>query len=312
MNLPVAVIDMGTNTFHLLIAKPQGNQLKNLHKETLVMKIGRGGISHGLLTESAYQRTLQALQHFRAVIDQHQVMPEKVFATATSAIRSARNGAQLVQEVEAKTGIRIEVIAGDKEAEYIYYGVKAALELGNAPSLIMDIGGGSVEFIIGNEATIFWKQSFEIGAQRLLDLFMPADPIPPQSVKQLDDYLEQKLTPLIEAVNQYEPPVLVGSSGTFDTLVAIHYARSGQVYPEEKVTEFTLPIVGFLAIHQQLITLNRPERLAIPGMLEMRVDMIVVASCLLRFVIQRFAIPSIRVSSYALKEGVLQWALGRT
>jgi exopolyphosphatase / guanosine-5'-triphosphate,3'-diphosphate pyrophosphatase len=283
-----------------------------LHKETLAMKIGQGGISQGVLTESAYQRTVKALQHFREAIDRHGVVPEKVFATATSAIRSAKNGAQLVAEIEAKTGIRIQVIAGDKEAEYIYYGVKAALSLGKQPSLIMDIGGGSVEFIIGNEEGVFWKRSFEIGAQRLLDLFMPADPIPAQSVNQLNTYLEEKLAPLAEAVKQHQPKVLIGSSGTFDTLIDMHHLHNGLPAPQDDLTEFSLPIDSFFRMHQQLITLNQLERLAIPGMLEMRVDMIVVASCLIQFVLRCFAIPTIRVSTYALKEGVLQWALGRT
>jgi exopolyphosphatase/guanosine-5'-triphosphate,3'-diphosphate pyrophosphatase len=304
---PVAVIDLGTNTFHLLIAEPDGHSFRALHQETRVMKIGQGGISQGLLTESAYQRTLDALAHFRTQADSFGIDPEQIFATATSAIRNARNGSNLIDDIETRTGIRVQVISGEQEAEYIYYGVRAALPLGTEPSLVMDIGGGSVEFIVGNESQIYWKQSFEIGAQRLLDLFVQTDPIPAESVRVLNLYLEEKLAPLTEAVRQYQPRTLVGSSGSFDTLAEIHYLRTGQEYDEKKASEFILSTAAFENIYQQLITLSRSERLQIPGMLEMRVDMIVMAACLIDFVLRQYGLLShpIRVSSYALKEGVL-------
>lgn len=307
IKMPLAVIDLGTNTFHLLIAEKGAPRFRVLHQETRVMKIGQGGISQGILTESAYGRTLDALVHFRRQTDRFGINPATVFATATSAIRNARNGPALVKDIETRTGIRVQVISGSQEAEYIYSGVRAALPLGPAPSLIMDIGGGSVEFIIGNEDRIYWKQSFEIGAQRLLDLFMPSDPLPPQSMQALHLYLAEKLAPLTQAIGQYPPQTLVGSSGSFDTLTEIHYLRTGQAYDEEKSTEFTLPVAAFNALLPSLLTLNRAQRLQIPGMLEMRVDMIVMAGCLIDFVLRQYRLPShsIRVSAYALKEGVL-------
>jgi len=213
-----------------------------------------------------------------------------------------------VADIEAQTGIRVRVISGDKEAEYIYYGVKAALSLGETPSLIMDIGGGSVEFIIGHENGIQWKQSFEIGAQRLLDRFMPVDPIPTASISALYQYLDEKLAPLADAVRLYQPQTLVGSSGSFDTLAEIHYRRTGQEYDEQKYTEFTLPLESFGELYRQIITLDRPARKQMEGMAEMRVDMIVMASCLIDYVLNRYNLTRnpIRVSSYALKEGVMQ------
>jgi len=311
IKIPLAIIDLGTNTFHLLIAEKGDSRFRVLHQETLVMKIGQGGISQRVLTQSAYGRTLDALAHFRSQTDRFGIDPTTVFATATSAIRNAQNGSALVKDIETRTGIRVQVINGSQEAEYIYYGVRAALPLGPAPSLIMDIGGGSVEFIIGNESQIYWKQSFEIGAQRLLDLFMPSDPIPPQSVQALNLYLEEQLAPLAQAIGQYQPRTLVGSSGSFDTLAEIHYLRTGQEYNEEQSSEFTLPIAAFNNLFPSLLTLNRAQRLQIPGMPEMRVDMIVMACCLIDFVLRQYGLlsNSIRVSAYALKEGVLHQLL---
>ena len=319
MPTPVAIIDMGTNTFHLLIAEPQGSGFRILHQEDRAVKIGQGGISRGVLAEEACQRALDGLTHFRRVADAHGVAPERIVATATSAVRRARNGPELVRDIAARTGIRVEVISGDTEAEYIYLGVRAALPLGAAPSLIVDIGGGSVEFIIGNAARIFWKRSFEIGAQRLLDKFVDTDPVSPASVAALCQYLGQQLVPLTRAVEEHRPQTLVGSAGSFDTLAEIHFLGGEQeewaALGEAKTTEFRLPTVALTAINRRLQTANRAERVAIPGMLATRVDMIVVASCLIDFLVDQYGIPPtdgfLRVSSYALKEGVLQRALER-
>jgi exopolyphosphatase/guanosine-5'-triphosphate,3'-diphosphate pyrophosphatase len=270
-----------------------------------VAKIGQGGISQGLLTEAAFNRALEGLHSFRQKIDQFGVRVSKVFATATSAIRNARNGPDLVAAIASQTGIRVQVISGEEEAEYIYYGVRQAVPLGARTSLVMDIGGGSVEFILCNAERIYWKNSFEIGAQRLLDRFMTTDPISPQAVGRLNETLDEALIPLTNAVHQYQPAGLVGASGTFETLCAIESERHGRSLNTDELVEASLDVAAFRNIFTQLLQKDRPGRLAIPGMLPMRVDMIVVASCLLDFVLRRYDLKEIRVSGYALKEGVL-------
>ena len=306
----VAVIDLGTNTFHLLIAEGEpGGQLATLHRETFVAKIGQGGISQGLITEEAFARTLSALEGFRQRIDGFAVPPESVFATATSAIRNARNGEALVAAIAQRTGIAVRVISGDEEAQYIYYGVRSAVPLGTDTSLVMDIGGGSVEFILANAGKIYWKRSFEIGAQRLLDRYLTTDPISPTAVRRLHDSLEETLIPLTNAVHQYQPVALVGASGAFETLCAIDAQKRGRPLDVATLVESTLELLSFQSILQQLLTNDRAGRLAIPGMLPMRVDMIVVAGCLLDFVLRKYDLRHIRVSGYALKEGVLSQLL---
>ncbi|SDL12903.1 exopolyphosphatase / guanosine-5'-triphosphate,3'-diphosphate pyrophosphatase [Catalinimonas alkaloidigena] len=301
----VGAIDMGTNTFHLLIAEPvAGESPRMLERDKRFVKIGSGGISNGYLTEAAFERALGTLRQFSERLQHWQVSPERVFATATSAVRSAKNGGELVDRIKAETGIQVRVINGDQEAAYIYEGVRLALPLADEPSLIMDIGGGSVEFIIGNDARIFWKQSFEIGAQRLLDRFGQQDPLGPAAVQRLFDYLDEQLLPLHNAVHQYAPQTLVGSSGSFDTFCDIYYQENG-LQAAEHQTEYELPLAVYRQIHQELLEKNREERLAIPGMIDMRVDMIVVASCLIQFVLSRYGLTRIRVSTFALKEGLL-------
>lgn len=301
-NKKIAIIDLGTNTFHILMAEITDNDFKVLDKEKTSVKIGQGGISQGYITEDALDRAMRAILDFKEKIVRENI--HQVYATATSAIRNAKNGKELIDKIKEQTDISVKVISGDQEAEYIYFGVKKAVKLRDDTSLIMDIGGGSIEFIICNENHIFWKKSYEIGAQRLLDKFHYHDPIINEEITNLENYLNENLKSLLEAVNEYKPQALIGSSGTFDTLSEIYSLENNlPVNPED--TELPLPLVSFYDIHNEIIHKNREERMQIPGMIELRVDMIVVASCLIKFVLEKFNLKEMRVSTYALKEGLL-------
>jgi exopolyphosphatase / guanosine-5'-triphosphate,3'-diphosphate pyrophosphatase len=309
MTKRIALIDMGTNTFHLLITEvDEKGQRTDFVKTKLPVRLGQGGISKGAIAPEAYERALKTLRDFRKQIDEYDV--ETVRAMATSMVRNASNGEDFIKDIYKQTDIQVEIIDGDREAELIYYGVRSAGVLDEQTTLIMDIGGGSVEFIICNNQEIFWKQSFEVGAQRLMDQFYTQDPIPAEQVEAEKRFLAEKLRPLSEAVGRYKPTVLVGSSGTFDTLCDIDALSHGDnsrqlVQPAAS----TLEIADYYKIHQELLHKTHDERLVIPGMLEMRVDMIVLASIIVDFVLETYDLHEIRVSAYALKEGVLQQAL---
>lgn len=301
----LAIIDLGTNTFHLLVAAVTKDALKILHREKRSVKIGEEGISIGVISKAAEARALSTLMDFRKTMDTFQVTQST--AIATSAFRNAGNGPEFVKKIKDQTGISVSVINGDMEATFIYEGVKQALDIGPINALIMDIGGGSVEFIIGNQHRAPWMESFEIGAQRLIDHFHYHDPIYPQEIEKLEALLDERLVSLVTAMEQHNPRVLIGSSGTFDTLSEIYCLKHG--IAREDRPETPLTIAGYLQIHKEIISKTRAERMMIPGMIEMRVDMIVVASCLINYLLNRFSLEQIRVSSYALKEGVLQKAI---
>ncbi|MFN8347223.1 MAG: phosphatase [Spirosomataceae bacterium] len=306
-----AVIDLGSNTFHLLIVDKQGDTVETLVKEQIPAKIAKAGINQGIITKEAIERALTVLHGFRQQIDLYQVEPAHVKAIGTSAIRNARNGNEFCQVIEKETGISIEVIAGEREAELIYKGVCQALDLGTAPSLIMDIGGGSVEFIIGNASRIFWKQSFEIGGQRLLEKFVHSDPISASAVQRMHHYFQEQLLPLVNAAHQYAPQTLVGSSGSFDTLTDMDYMYRFGRLPDPNQTDFDYSLEEFYRAYGLLTSLNHDERMAIPGMIELRADMIVPAAILIQQVLKSLNINRIRCSTYALKEGILAWLLGQ-
>ncbi|SFG90741.1 Ppx/GppA family phosphatase [Pontibacter chinhatensis] len=301
----LALIDMGTNTFHLLVVEvDEQAQLRELYKTKVPVRLGQGGISNGNIAPEAYERALKTLRQFRKTIDEFGA--KTVRAMATSMVRNAANGDDFIKDIYKQTDIQVEVIDGAREAELIYYGVRLTGVLDEQPALLMDIGGGSVEFILCNNQEIFWKRSFEIGAQRLMDQFFTADPIPDESIAAEKSYLNERLQPLTEAVAKYKPTVLVGSSGTFDTLCDIDALRHGDTSRQQSIPPASgISMADYYAIHEELLRKNHDERLAIPGMLEMRVDMIVLASILVDFVLQKYNLQEIRTSSYALKEGVL-------
>ena len=297
-----AVIDMGTNTFHLLLVELNGVVFKTIYKEKIPVKLGQGGISQNQLAQDAQKRAFHTLKHFKNLIDGEHI--DQVFAFATSAVRNAENGQDFVSKVKEDIGIDIHVISGEEEAQLIYEGINLSGSLNGHVNLMMDIGGGSVEFIIGTSQEVLWKQSFEIGGQRLLDAFHYHDPILPEEVEKLEDYCEEKLQPLVEAIRKYQPTGLVGASGTFDTLIDIYYESMLQC----KLTGqhvFELPREEFEKIFDLLKSKNREERLKIPGMIPMRVDMIVVASCLIDFILGYISVKEIICSHYSLKEGAV-------
>lgn len=293
---------MGTNTFHLLIVEMDKSDFRILYREKAAVKIGEKGINHGMITKEAVKRALTTLREFKEIIDSHQA--NDVFATATSAIRNAKNGLQLVEMIKKETGISTRIISGLQEAEYIYYGVNKALDIGNNPGLVMDIGGGSIEFIIGTRQEILWCQSFEIGGLRMVEKFHKHDPILPEEISSLEQYLTTHLDELFDACHKFKPKVLIGSSGTFDTLSDI-YRLENDIKRTPDQTELPLDLEAFHKIYKDLLSKNREQRLSISGMIPLRVDMIVVASALINFIIKKLEIEDIRVSAYALKEGVL-------
>ena len=300
----VAVMDLGTNTFHLLIAEPDSDEFfKEIVHEYVGVKLGEGGINEGSIKPDAYQRGLDTLRSFQNIIEQHNV--SKVKAIATSALRSATNGQQFINEVKQLTSIAIETISGDAEAGYIYQGVKASGCLSNDKSLIVDIGGGSVEFILANEQTIFYKQSFEIGAARLMAKFHRTDPITPAEVAALNQYLDEQLAPLFAALANHHIGNLIGSSGAFETFAELIELgkRKSFILKENKVYNFLEEEIIQHTNH--IIHANHEERAATKGIIPVRVDMIVVASLLTQYIMQRLKLNKVMMSAYSLKEGVL-------
>ncbi|MGB3800164.1 MAG: hypothetical protein WA952_10150 [Lewinella sp.] len=293
-----AVIDLGTNTFHLLIAAvEEGDRVREVYRERVFVKLASEGIE--TIGPEPFQRGLETLRYFAEVIKGHDVT--EVTAIGTAALRTASNGEVFVRTAEMESGIVIRLIPGDLEAELITRGVLAALPPLEDRILIMDIGGGSTEFILASENGVHWRQSFPIGAAVLQRRFHRTDPISEDEIRQLDEYLSRTLHPLKEMLEEYPAQHLVGAAGTFDVLADILRDPDAAVHP----TSQRLKLDRLEALHFQIVASTATERLAIEGVPAERVDLIVVAMLLIRFVMQLGNIHRITVSEYAMKEGIL-------
>jgi exopolyphosphatase/guanosine-5'-triphosphate,3'-diphosphate pyrophosphatase len=298
----VAVMDLGTNTFHLLIAEGCAADYNELVHEHDSVRLGEGGINKGIIQPAAYERGISTMQKFRDDIDEYGI--KHIRAIATSALRNASNGQQFIAEVADKAGIQIELINGDQEAEYIYKGVKLAGGLSDKTSLIMDIGGGSVEFILGNAHSILWKQSFEIGAARLMDKFHQTDPIPAESTNALNLYLHQQLAALLTIAQKHPVDALIGSSGAFETFAEVIELEKGNDFSLD-IKNYNFELTDLIGVTGKLIASSHQQRKDTKGIIPIRVDMIVVASLITRFILDNLAIKRVFMSTYSLKEGVL-------
>ena len=299
----VAVIDLGTNTFNLLIADVQQCDFRVVHAGREVVKLGEKTINENKINDEAYRRGIEAfLSHARVIREKNAAT---VRAFATSAIRDAENGRQFTDEILKKTGIEVQVIDGEREAELIYLGNRLAVDLRTEAHLIMDIGGGSTEFIIANHEKIFWKKSFRIGVARLLEKFNPEDPITDQTMNAVKQYLLHELRPLSKALAEYKVNCLVGSSGGFESVVDMIAGAFGR---EEVVDDkhcYGVALGDYRRMSERVVHSTAAEREKMKGLIPMRRDMIVLTYLLIDQVLALSAIGEFKVSTYALKEGAL-------
>ncbi len=295
-------------TCWLLIYQEQGDASYDiLFKKQIPVKLGEGGINAGRIMPEPYQRGLDALQEFKAEIERLGVTD--VVAFATSAIRGAANGDEFITKVRDLTGIDIQKIDGNREATLIFEGVKQSLTLADETILVMDIGGGSVEFIIGNREKILWKHSFLLGAARLIENYHRHDPISANEVESLKKYLEEALEPLWQAAAKFPFNYLVGSAGSFDSVVELITEQLKKTPPPIGDAACEILIEDYNRVHEVLLKSTVEERRQMKGLVGYRVEMMVVASVMIDYVLRRLHINKLICSAYSLKEGMLSNSL---
>jgi exopolyphosphatase/guanosine-5'-triphosphate,3'-diphosphate pyrophosphatase len=298
-----AVIDLGTNTFHLLITEQEGEQIREISKIQIAVKLGEGGIEFGRIAPAAFERGQLALEEFRKIINTYPC--EEIHVIATSAIRTAENGQDFIRDALKRSGFSITCISGMEEAEWIAKGVFHSLPTMSHPYLIMDIGGGSVEFILCEGKTILHKQSLDIGAARLLARFKPSDPILTSELQLLISYLEESLSGLMHQTQEAGAMTLVGSAGSFESILDL--VSDLPDYESRAIGPacYMIPMEAFEQVYAQLLASTRAEREQMKGLADYRVEMMVVSSVLIGTVIKMARIEKVYCSLYSLKEGVL-------
>ncbi|MCB0761669.1 MAG: hypothetical protein KDC12_09110, partial [Flavobacteriales bacterium] len=196
----VGVIDCGTNTFNILIAEFHNGGHEILFSTKIAVKLAPS-IDTNMIGSNRFGRGLDALLVHKNILENYQT--ERVYLFATSAIRDSANGKAFVKQVKEALNFDIHVIGGDEEAELIYEGVIQDIQLEENVDLIMDIGGGSVEFILAHVHGILWKRSFPIGVSRLKGMFMPSDPMTEEESGKIQEFLFGALEPLFEEIGKH-------------------------------------------------------------------------------------------------------------
>src|SRR6266511_4017526 len=226
----IAALDLGTNSFHLLVAEahPDGG-FTPLVREKEMLRLGDVVARDGRVPDEPAEQAVATVRRFRQLADT--AGAEEVHACATSAIRLAANGDQLVDRIEAETGVNVRVIDGLTEAQLIFGAIRASVLLDPAPALCFDLGGGSVEIMVGDAAGLRWAASENVGVGRLTAELVQSDPLSKEDRRRLRDRLTAVLAPVTAEVAAFEPKLVIGSSGTLEDLAHMVAARRKEDVP---------------------------------------------------------------------------------
>lgn len=303
----VAVLDLGTNVFNMILCNftPQG-ECQRVKEYKCAAKLGAGGLSKGVIAPEAFETATLALDKIMATIDEAGGA-DKVIPYATSAVRDAANGLDFAKYLNQRYGFQVRIIPGEREAELIFKGIMESVQelrgedgkfISGENALMLDIGGGSNEFIITDGAEILWKKSFPIGMARMRERFNHREPIEREMIGEFLDFNEEVLGELWLEVEKYRPSIFIGSSGSFDTFKDLIHNCGYRELPSMELYREDLDRLNTL-----LIESTAQERLKMPGMSPIRVDYIVLASIFTNYILERLKPRIIYQSSYSLKEG---------
>lgn len=296
MDSKKAIIDLGSNTFHLMIVLvDRSGGYSVIHKERSFVGLAENGIE--VLSDAAMERGIIALKHFATILDDHQVLDRKIIGT--SALRSAKNSGMFLARVREDLGLEIEVIDGTREAKLIHKGVAQVVDMSKGSHIIMDVGGGSVEFILVENGKMEWCQSLDLGVGVLYNLYPISDPISTSQVLMLEAYIEQALKGLRDQIGGRSITSLVGASGSFEVVQSIN----GDPVQDDKASLISMSTYHQVA--EKLIRSTIAQRQEMEGLPESRVKLIVVAMVLINTAVDLINPHQIQVSPYALKEGVI-------
>ncbi len=303
--MKVASVDLGTNTFRLMVVEYRGNckDIWPLHEERRVVRIGEGVAREGKMALQAQERALGALREFRVKLEGLGV--EKVVAVATSVFREAANASDFLQLAWETLGVPIRIISGDEEASLTLKG--ALIDLEASKGVLFDIGGGSTEFIRFRNRAPFRLISIPIGVVKLAETFLSHDPPLLEEMDALRDYVREGLSEVREHLGKEEWP-LVGTAGTVTTLAAVDMGLS--VYQHEMIHGYLLRKERVEEMLSTFLSMKKVERLQIPGLEEGREDLIVPGAIITLETMALWNQESLIVSDLGLREGALLDALG--
>ena len=297
-----AAIDIGTNSIHLLVARiDDSGRFDIITREKETVRLGRGSGEMSELAADAIERGIAALRRFRQVADGENA---RITAVATSAVREATNKDDFIRRARDEAGIDVQVISGAEEARLIHLGVLQAVPIYDRQHLVVDIGGGSTEFILAKAGQTKVGRSLKLGAIRLTDRFFTDGTVRSSQVRECRDYVRAYLAPIAREINELGFEVAVGSSGTINAIAAMAVARRGRESSRSvNNVAFTRGELGMIV--NTLVAARGTELDRVPGLDPRRSDIIVAGALLLEQIFEQLGIHEMVASEYALREGVL-------
>jgi len=299
----IAAIDVGTNSFHLIIASVNQRQMMQiLEREKEMVRLGSGGNDMKYLQEDAMQRGTTAIMNFSKIAKSFNA---EIRAVATSAVREALNKEDFIKRVKDDTGVEIEVVSGIEEGRLVYIGCIHSLPIVAKKTLVIDIGGGSTETIIGANGEVEFVRSAKLGAIRLTKRFFPNERISNSQIKKCREFIRGEWAPNIKKLKEFRLECVVGTAGTIQNLAAMVFAAKNQQIPDvlngTNVTKTELNSIIKKIINAHTIK----QRVLIPGIDPARADIIVAGALILEHIINELNINNVVISSYGLREGIV-------
>jgi exopolyphosphatase/guanosine-5'-triphosphate,3'-diphosphate pyrophosphatase len=300
----LAAIDVGSNSLHMVVAQadPDGS-LTTLWRMKEMVGLGRISFPSKRLTPEAMERAMATLRRF--VQAARARGSEKVLAVATSAVREAENGGDFLQRARRDLGIAVKVVSAREEARLIYLGVRHAVDLGNKPHFILDVGGGSVEFIVADNTKPLFLESRKLGAARMTAQYVTSDPISPVDLKNLAAHYDKELGPICEGILPLKPVAAIGTSGTLENLAAMCAAM------DKKDVVAAIERDALSRLLAKLIESRAKDRATMTGLDDQRKDQVIAGALLVSELMRRLNLPEIRLCKSALREGILMDYLSR-
>jgi exopolyphosphatase / guanosine-5'-triphosphate,3'-diphosphate pyrophosphatase len=297
---PIASVDIGTNSTRVLVARPVDGKLDVLDRRNTITRLGQGVGASGRLAPEAIERTLDCLRGYRVILERHGV--ERTRVAATSAARGAANRDEFFDAVEALIGTRPELLSGDEEGSLSFRGAIGELDPGAGPFLVVDIGGGSTELIVGTDR-VEGVMSVDVGCVRLTEKFLLHDPPQPEELTACISLTDAYLEDVVREIPQVsEARTLVGLAGTITTVAAVEIGLA--TYDRDRIHHFHLTREAAEDVFRTLATEPRDVRIHNPGLEEARADVIVGGCCVLVALFRRLGFPEMIVSEADVLDGL--------
>jgi exopolyphosphatase/guanosine-5'-triphosphate,3'-diphosphate pyrophosphatase len=302
----VAAIDCGTNSIRLLVASVAGGQLVELDRRMRIVRLGEGVDRTGSLAPQALERTRAALSEYVSVIDSFGV--DRIRMVATSATRDASNANDFRDMVTATLGVAPEVVSGDEEAELSFEGAVRGLPTSYAaPYLVVDIGGGSTEFVVGDRA-VTAARSVDIGCVRMTERHLVSDPPTPAQIAAATRDIEAGIDEALAVVPGRSAATLIGLAGSVTTVAAI--ALELPAYDPQRIHHARISYQRVGAVSDELLAMDKASRLAIPVMHPGRADVIGAGALILKLLMRKVGTESVVASEHDILDGIA-WSVAR-